>query len=359
MHAIAFWICLVAAVIYFWNRKSIRRNEQRTATSELSPAGLSDTGHVPEADDQQLIEVTVTATDQSSTESRQKASKNSDVKRRTSHFVVRLLVIAAVAASAGLIGLIVVLSKTVAPSGNSSPPLPVGALVWAKLERASPIAKPCGTDNATSLRARLSAGECSAIISNGRTYQLVNWSFPRDLDFSKSDSIAIADSTEIVNYLDWKFGGGYLVMENAVEPASPEGHTPYAPDSSSRDVISRDLAMALQSPDLSISTPDTRVEVSLTSDGRRQVISTRNYPECNDLTCEWIITDPQTERELLTGASRLHKIEHISNGFYDLTTEGDWGVDVYRYEDNRYKKLECYKRANDPTGSLSRIPCWP
>jgi hypothetical protein len=94
---------------------------------------------------------------------------------------------------------------------HSSPSFPVDAFVWGKLEQATPMYKACASTDTSSLQQRLNVGECSAIVLKGGQFRLVNWTFPMDLDFSKTGSIAMEDSTDIVHNLDARFGGGYVL----------------------------------------------------------------------------------------------------------------------------------------------------
>ena len=140
----------------------------------------------------------------------------------------RLLLIAAVFVAFVAIALVIIISRATGKSAeqHSSPSFPVDALVWAQLEQATPMFKACASTDPSSLQQRLDGGGCSAILVQGGQFKLVNWTFPIDLDFSKTGSIAMANSTEIVQYLDSNFSGGYVVdLDRAgrASPSTPEG----------------------------------------------------------------------------------------------------------------------------------------
>lgn len=128
-------------------------------------------------------------------------------------FTARLLLFVAVIVAFVAIALVMIFSRATGGSAeqHSSPPFPVDALVWEKLEGATPMHKPCTTADPSLIRKALDAGECSAILVQGGQFRLVNWTFPVNMDFAKTGSIAMADSTEIVRNLDSRFGGGYVL----------------------------------------------------------------------------------------------------------------------------------------------------
>ncbi len=142
-----------------------------------------------------------------------KASAQTSKGATARNLVTRLLLFAVVTIVLVAGAIVFILSRATGGSAgqHSSPPFPVDALVWEKLERASPMYKACTSADSSSLQRRLAASECSVILVQGGQFRLVNWTFPTDLDFSKTGSIAMEDSTEIVRNLDARFGGGFVL----------------------------------------------------------------------------------------------------------------------------------------------------
>ena len=91
-------------------------------------------------------------------------------------FTTRLLLFSAVIVAFIAIALVIIISRATGGSAeqHSSPPFPVGALVWEKLEGATPIHKPCTAVDPSLIRKALDAGECSAILVQGGQFRLVN-----------------------------------------------------------------------------------------------------------------------------------------------------------------------------------------
>jgi hypothetical protein len=311
MHAVVFWICFIAAVIYFWNRKKNKR-EQTPFTNKLSYTHQSVESPSLNAEPEKAR----SQDEFLRPEARGKKASvivepsGSRAVSRAGGFITKLLIVVGIAIAGGVVAMLVVLSKATGDDAgdHSSPALPIGSLVWAKLERATSLYQACANADSIEVKRRLAAKECSAILSDGNAYRLINWSFPADLDFSKSENIALVDSNELIDYLNSRFWGRYLLEElprSRVAAEVPMMPSPDPADTGMQSPRKETLDCMYRSKSLIAS--DGRTEymycIRFFPDGTAMETPSTGTPE---QTAAWLDARPQGQRGVCSG---LYSVE--------------------------------------------------